>query len=58
MTFKNETTYSPETKRFFHEGERSYRMDFPGITRDIHRVRFLFRSAGRGQTVIQVFGVK
>jgi hypothetical protein len=57
VTFDNDQSYSPATRHFFREGDRSCRIDLPGFDRDIKRVRFLYRSACREPVVIQVFGV-
>ena len=58
ITFGNDSSYSPPTKHYFREGERSCRIELPAgyDGRDIKRVRFLYRSADRGPAVIDVFG--
>ena len=58
ITFGNDTSFSPPTKHYFREGERSCRIELPAgyDGRDIKRIRFLYRSADRGPAVIDVFG--
>jgi hypothetical protein len=56
ITFGNDEAWSPETKLVFKEGERSRKIDLPGDAREIKHVRFLYRSVGRGEAVVVVFG--
>jgi hypothetical protein len=56
VTFDDDKTFSPDTKLRFREGERSGKIDLPGQSRVIKRVRFLYRSTGGKRAVIQLFG--
>lgn len=48
--------YSPQTKLVFREGERSGKIDLPGRSRQISRIRFLYRTLGREVATVQVYG--
>ena len=57
VTFEgDEKPFSPDTKLRFREGERSGKIDLPGQSRVVTRVRFLYRSIGGKRAVIQLFG--
>jgi len=56
VTFDNDKTFSPDTKLIFREGERSRKIDLPGDSRAIKHIRFLYRSVGRGEAHIAVYG--
>jgi hypothetical protein len=56
VTFDDDKTFSPESKLRFREGERSGKIDLPGNTRAIKRIRFLYRTLGRGEAVVAVYG--
>jgi hypothetical protein len=58
VTFDDDSTYSPDTKIVFREGERSGIIDLPGYSRDIKRIRFLHRSLNRSGAVVEVYGVR
>jgi hypothetical protein len=56
VTFDDDQTFSPDTKLRFREGERSGKIDLPGKSRAIKRIRFLYRSTGGKRAVIHVYG--
>ena len=57
VTFEgDDKPFSPDTKLRFREGERSGKIDLPGQSRVVKRVRFLYRSTGSKRAVIQLFG--
>ena len=56
VTFDNDKTFSPNTKLVFREGERSSKIDLPGDSRAVRHIRFLYRSLGRKEAVIAVYG--
>ena len=56
ITFDDDKTFSPDTKLRFREGERTGKIDLPGRSRAIKRIRFLYRSIGSKRAVIHVYG--
>lgn len=56
VTFGNDESWSADTKLVFGKGEHSRKIDLPGESRDIKRVRFLYRSVGKGEAKIVLLG--
>lgn len=56
ITFDNDETFSPDTKLTFKEGEKSGKIDLPGKSRGIKRIRFLYKTIGKGEAVVSVHG--
>jgi hypothetical protein len=56
VTFEDDTTFSPDTRLTFREGQRSGKIDLPGKSRSIKRVRFLYRSVGGKRAVLHLYG--
>jgi hypothetical protein len=56
ITFDDDTSFSPTTKLVFKEGERSGKIDLPGKSRAIKRVRFLYRTIGQQAAVVHLYG--
>lgn len=54
VTFGDDSIFTPDLKRFYHAGDRSCVIDLPGSR--VKRIRLLYRSATRGETVVTVFG--
>jgi hypothetical protein len=56
ITFDDGQVFDAPTKVAFKEGEESGRIDLPGASRKIKDIHFLYRSLGRGDAIISVFG--
>jgi len=57
VTFADDSSFLPETKIVFHEGERTCRIDFPGYNREIKRIRIRYQSLTRGVSIIDAYGI-
>lgn len=56
ITLDDDRTISPDTKLRFRDGERSGKIDLPGKSQGIKRIRFLYRSSGTKRAIIHVYG--
>lgn len=56
VTFDDDTSFSPTTKLVFKEGERSGKIDLPGRSRAVKRVRFLYRTIGQHAAIVHLYG--
>jgi hypothetical protein len=57
VTFADGSTFSPNTRLVFHEGERSRQIDLPGNGRVIRRVDFRYGNrAGGGRAQLTIAG--
>lgn len=57
VTFGDDSSFLPDTKVVFNEGERTCRIDLPGYNREIKRIRIRYQSLNRGVSVIEAYGV-
>lgn len=57
VTFGDDSSFLPDTKVVFNEGDRTCRIDFPGYNREVKRVRIRYQSLTRGVSVIDVYGI-
>jgi hypothetical protein len=56
ITFGNNEKFNPGVKLTFHEGEKTRLIDLPGADREIIKIRFHYRSVGRGEATIVAWG--
>ncbi|QOV91736.1 hypothetical protein [Humisphaera borealis] len=57
VTFGDDSSFLPETKVVFNEGDRTCRIDLPGYAREIKRIRIRYQSLTRGVSIIEAYGV-
>lgn len=57
VTFGDDSSFLPDTKVVFREGDRTCRIDFPGYNREVKRIRIRYQALTRGVSAIDVYGV-
>ncbi|MDB5296612.1 MAG: hypothetical protein JWO31_2595 [Phycisphaerales bacterium] len=57
VTFENDETFEPTNRLRIDKGEQTGKIDLPGKSRRIKRIRFVYRSVGGGKPgALQVLG--